>query len=190
MNRDLSKVIKIAKEFAYKQSHEYKLPPVFYLELVNDKGQELAEKLHADKETVLLGTLLLDCMLGFTVKEGKIGEHVERSALKVEELLSQFPEIDEKTKENILQCVRQHHGVNEFYSKEAEICCNADCYKFISVAGFIGGIQNNSDMNLQEMIAFYTQKAEEKWNALTLEVCKKELEPQYKAIKTTLLSYK
>ncbi len=186
---NLLKVIKAAREFAYSQSEKYRAPSVAHLDLANKKGQWLAEKLGADKEIVVLGTLLMDCMLGQALQEGKVSQHVAMSIQKAQEIFAQFPEVSEKTKENIIQCVKEHYGVDRFYSREAEICCNADCYRFISVYGFLNGVKNSEDMSLKEMVKLYSQKAEEKWQALTLEVCKKELELQYKAIKSLLGSF-
>jgi len=182
-------IINKITEFVYSQTREYGLPPVFQIELANEKGQELANKLGADKDIVLLGTLLMDCMLGIASKERKLSEHIRMSEEKAKVLLSQFSELESRDKENILYCIRQHHGADKFYSLESEICCNADCYRFASVRGIIGGIRYVQIMELDELVEHYLKKADEKWNALSLEICKKELEPQYKAIKDFLTQF-
>ncbi len=183
-------LIEKVKEFAYSQTKKYEAPITLYLDLANEKGQELAKLLKADKDIVLAGTLLMDCMLGTALKEGRLPEHIEMSAQKAKELLDEFPKVDKKTKENILYCVRQHHGVDKFHSLEAEICCNADCYRFASVEGVIAGIRYTRDMPLDDLVNLFLKKADEKWNALSLDICKKELEPQYKLIKDFLTAYK
>lgn len=183
-------LIQKAKNFAYSQIEKYGTPTLFHLELSNEKGQFLAETLKADKTVILLGTLLIDCMVGQALKERQLPKHIEMSARKTAELLSGFPELTEPEEENIIMCVKQHHGVDTFYSLEAEICCNADCYRFASVRGVIAGLTNPLDFSLDELVNLYSQKADEKWNALTLDICRKELEPQYKIIKTFLNAYK
>jgi len=179
------KIIKKVEEFVYEQG----VPPKFHVELSNEKGQWLAKKLKANKDVVLLGTLLMDCQLGKAISEGRQKDHVAMSAKKAEELLSKFKEITKEERQNVLQCVRQHHGVKKFYSLEAEICCNADCYRFASVRGVVGGIKHLRDMPLEDLVNLLSAKANEKWKALTLDICKKELTPQYKAIKNFLSKY-
>jgi len=182
-------IIEKTKEFGFAQTKEYKRPAAFGIDLANRKGQELTEALGSDRDIVLMGTLLMDCRLGSAISENRIKEHIQISYEAANEFLSQFPELNKETKENILYCVKQHHGVEKFYSLEAEICCNADCYKFISVEGIVGHIRYAPDTDLKELTKRYSLKADEKWNTLTLDMCKKELEPQYKAIKEFLSKF-
>lgn len=174
------------RDFTISQTEEYKTPLLIHLEIANEKGQELAGLLGADKNIVLLGTLLMDCMIGLAIKEGKRERHVEMGVKKTKELLNQFLELTSKEKENIIHCVAEHHGVGKFFSEESEIVCNADCYRFVSAKGFIGGIRFFRDMDFKELLKLLSSKTEEKWNALSLDVCKKELEPEYQAIKILL----
>lgn len=182
-------LIKAVKEFVYSEAEKYQTPSIFHLELTNEKGQWLADFLQADKDIVLLGTLLMDCKLGKAFKEGRLSEHVEMSEKGAREIFFQFPELDEQVKKKVIYCVRQHHGVDSFYSLEAEICCNADCYKFVSVKGMLGGIRYTREMPFEKLIELFSRKADEKWHALTLDICKKELEPQYRVIKELLFYY-
>jgi hypothetical protein len=142
----IDKLLQRAKEFALEQSKQTGAPSTFNLELSNEKGQWLAEKLGADKKIVLIGTSLMDCQLGLAMKQGKIAKHIELSAQKMEEILAGFPEIDNITKKKIIYCVKQHHGAEKFHSLEAEICCNADCYRFASLKGFVDGLRSFGDM--------------------------------------------
>lgn len=182
------KLIKKIEDFVYSEVNKYQVPSRFQIDYTNEKGQWLAKKLKASKDVVYLGTLLMDCMLGKAVSEGKLSEHVEMSVGKADELLSGDTKLSEK--ENILHCVKEHHGVKKFFSLESEIVCNADCYKFVSVRGVLGGIHNMRDMELDEIINLYITKVDEKWNALSLDICKKDLRPQYKAIREIFRNYK
>lgn len=177
------------KDFVYSQAEKHSAPSIFHIDLTNQKGQALAEVLGADKDVILMGTLLMDCMLGVAMKEGRVKDHIEMGESEAREFLSRFPELIGSERENILQCVKQHHGAEKFYSLEAEICCNADCYRFASVRGVIGGMRHSRPMPLEELVNLYSLKADEKWNVLSLEMCKKELEPQYRAIKEFLSKF-
>jgi hypothetical protein len=185
-----AQLITLVSDYVYKDIDKYGAPSKFQVDFANEKGQWLAEKLKADKNLVLLGTLLMDCKLGQAFKEGRLKDHVEMSYQKAEEVLSANSQVTEKEKEIILGCVKQHHGSEKFLSLEAEICCNADCYRFASVKGVIGGMKNLRDMPMDDAVKLFLEKADEKWKALSLDICKKELEPEYRAIKTFLNSYR
>lgn len=168
-------IINQTKAFAYSQAKNSSAPSIFHIDLTNEKGQELAEVLGADKDIVLMGTLLMDCMLGVAMQERRIKDHIQMGEEKARDFLSQFSGFNNAEKENILYCIKQHHGAEKFYSIEAEICCNADCYRFASVKGVIGGMKYSREMPLEELVNLYSQKADEKWNALSLDICKKRI---------------
>ncbi|HUV72480.1 MAG TPA: hypothetical protein VMW25_05745 [Clostridia bacterium] len=185
----MDKLLQSVKEFAFAQTKETGAPSLFNLNLSNKKGQWLAEKLGANKGIVLAGTLLMDCQLGQAMKLGKIAEHIEMSAKKADELLTEFPDIDNETKEKIVYCVRQHHGTEKFHSLEAEICCNADCYRFASLRGFVDGLRSFENMSTDGVLKLLDSKADEKWHSLSLDICKKELKQQYQLIKSFIKQY-
>jgi len=183
------KLINLAKDFVYKDIEEYHTPSKFHVDYSIEKGQWLAKKLKADKNIVFLGTLLMDCKLGQAFKEGRLKDHVDISLKKSKQILSADKDITSRESVIVLECVKKHHGSLKFDSLEAEICCNADCYKFASVKGVIGGIANFRQMTVDDIVKLYSAKADEKWQALTLDICKKELEPEYKAIKNLFTSF-
>jgi len=185
-----SKLINSVTKSVYEEIEKYGAPAKCLVEFINEKGQWLAGKLGADKNIVLLGTLLMDCKLGQAYKEGRLKDHIEMSCQKAKDLLSGDEKITTNEKENILNCIQQHHGVRKFYSLEAEICCNTDCYRFISVNGFIGSIKDIGEIPLDELVKIFAGKAEEKWQALSLDICKKDLKPQCQAIKNLLSNYR
>ena len=76
------------------------------------------------------------------------------------------------------------------HSLESEIYCNADCYRFASIKGFIGGLRFTRDTPLNDLIRLLEAKANEKWNALSLNICKKELKSERKQIKQIIKTYK
>ncbi len=178
--------LKKVRDFAYAEEAKFHTPPKFHVDFTNEKGLKLAEALHANKDIVSAGTFLMDSMLGAAMTEGRLKEHVMMAVKKTKELFGEFPELTEEEKENILNCVREHHGAERFSSLESEICCNADCYRFLSMEGVVGGMKNFREMEKKELIDLFLKKGEEKWNVLSLSGCKKELEPQYQAVKVLL----
>ena len=80
----------------------------------------------------------------------------------------------------------EHHGVGKFHSLESEICCNADCYRFISIKGFSYAMRFLRDMPFSDLVNLLENKSKEKWKALTLDICKKELKTQYNLITSFL----
>jgi len=175
-------LIQEVSHFVYNDLRKYQVLPESQFTVAIDKGEWLAVKFEANVNIVRLGTLLMDSMLSLAVKKNIPGEHIKMSEDKAKEILSKFPEVNEEERQNILHCVKEHHGVDDFYSLESEICCNADCYKFISIKGVAEGM-HEKNMPLSDLVSLYKQKADEKWGALSLDICKEELEQQYKVIK-------
>ena len=181
----MKEIIEKAREWALEETRINGTPIPEHFELSNQKGQELAEKFNVDKDLVMLGTLLMDIKLGECLKEGKLPEHIDRSAEATEEFLKQFG-LDEETKKKIINCVAGHHGTTEWTCKEAEICANADCYRFLHPRGvfsFIKLLSKERLENINDIIDQAEKKLEEKHNVLSLDICKEELEPYYKMFK-------
>ena len=170
-----------ARKLAYSEIEKTGIPAKMQADFTMEMGKQLAQKLGADVNMVEAGTLLMDCKVGQAVDENRQKEHVQMALEKVEELLEKSS-LSEKEKENIRHCVLEHHGVSKFFSLESEICCNADCYKFTSIKGFIVTLRYTRDMPFENLILLLRNKVDEKWNALSLDVCKKELTSQHKII--------
>ncbi|MBT4824737.1 hypothetical protein HN695_04290 [Candidatus Woesearchaeota archaeon] len=176
----MKELIDKAKLFAMLEIEEHGTPALEHFELSNKMGQELAEKHEANKDLVMLGTILMDVKLGECIKEGKVKEHIERSADATEKFLTDL-NVDEETKEKILNCVRAHHGTAPFDCIEAEVCANADCYRFLTPKGIFTYFRllGNRFDDLTPVLDQVVMKMEEKWNVLTFDECKKELEPYF-----------
>jgi hypothetical protein len=158
-------------------------PITQHVYLARDKGIELSEKLNGNRFIVEIGTYLMDCEIGTAIKEGRIQDHIQLSLQKAKELFDKYPELDSDIRTNLEQCILQHHGGLKFHSIEAEICCNADCYRFASLKGVALGLRYFRDYEFETLISLLSTKLEEKHSALTLNICIDELEPQYPIIK-------
>lgn len=176
----MEEIIKRARELAFSETSKYGTPPPLFLEIPSKKGRELARKLGANEDIVEIGAYLMDIKLGECKSEGKREEHIKRSVEATKNFLSQF-NIEEENKNRILNCVEAHHASVPFECLEAEICANADCYKFLSPLGVFEYFRHLA-IEGGELVEVFKQvefKLEEKWKILSLDICKKELEPYY-----------
>ena len=181
----MKEYLKQAKEIAYSECEKTGMPIKGQIDLALKKAIELAEKLNADVYISAIGSLMMDCMIGKAQQEGKLEDHIQMSYERAREWLN-TTDMKEEYKENILHCVLEHHGVDSFFSKESEICCNSDCYRFASIEGFLYGVRYLRKMPFKELVNLLNKKVEEKWNTLTLDISRQELEPQYEVIKEML----
>ena len=90
-------------------------------------------------------------------------------------------DLTESEYDKIINCVEAHHKDIPFSCIEAEICANADCYRFIHPRGvFIqDGVLSKRTDDFAERIDGLNRKLEEKHNILSLDKAKEELEDYY-----------
>jgi hypothetical protein len=94
-------------------------------------------------------------------------------------------DLDKEKKEKIINCIEAHHGKVEFKCIEAEICANADCYRFVHPRGFFAYLTllGKRQVDFNECLNQVEYKLDEKHGILTLDICKKELEEYYQTLK-------
>lgn len=184
MKNDLFEIV---NKLALEEIDAYGGPSLSHYYLSLKKAEEIEKARGGDLELVKIGVALMDIKLGESMKLGVQGEHVQRSLEYAKKIL-QENDVDEKTKEILLNCVEAHHGKVPFMSLEAEICANADCYRFLHPQGIFTFIQTATKRgkNQNEAIDMVLAKMEEKHNILSLDYCKRELEPYYVTIKKLL----
>ncbi|HEY4508971.1 MAG TPA: hypothetical protein VJC13_01660 [Candidatus Paceibacterota bacterium] len=170
-----------ARRLMYSEVEKTGIPAKAQVDLAVEKGIELAKRLNVNVDIIEASTLLMDCMVGQAVKAKRLNDHVSMSLEKAKELLNQSS-LSIKEKDNIYHCILEHHGVEKFYSLESEICCNADCYKFASMRGFVIALRYTRDMPLKDLVALLTQKVEEKWSIVSLQSVKDDLKDQYQMV--------
>ena len=177
-------IIEESRKFALWEIEKYGLPHMIHFEISEEKAIELADKLHADKKIVQIGIYLMDLKLGQASHESKVSEHVQMSSKAAQEFLSKF-DIDHDSKQKILNCIEAHHGTIPFACIEAEICANADCYRFIHPKGFFLflTILWKRKIDFLECLRNAEEKMNEKYKIISLDICKKELEKYYHTLK-------
>jgi hypothetical protein len=181
---EINQIVKEAREYAVSEIEKYGLPPLILFEIAEENAIRLSKEFDADLDIIKIGMCLMDLKLGQAVKENKESEHVKMSVQSAGEFLDKF-KIHNLTKEKIINCVESHHSNVHFESIEAEICANADCYKFIHPKGFLAyfTILGKRGLDLNEILKRVEEKLDEKYNILSLEICKKELDDYYKNFK-------
>lgn len=180
----MQKIIKEAEELALSEIDKYGLPSIANFNISNEKGLELAKKFSVDAGVVQIGTRLMDVKLGEAFSKARLQDHIDMGMETTRRFLSQF-ELDENTIDKILNCVEAHHGTKEWLCKEAEICANADCYRFLDVKHwllFLYSLSANEN-SFDENLNFAQEKVDEKWKILSLDICREELVKDHKLIK-------
>ena len=182
-------IVQETKKFAEEEMEKYGMPSQIHFEISEKKARELSEKLGVDKAITSVGVYLMDVKLGQAVSEGKLSEHVKMSVEAANKFLEKF-DIDKKTKEKIVNCVEAHHGQVPFICKEAEICANTDCYRFIHPKGVFAFLLMLGKRNLKfdQALNYVEAKLDEKYKILSLNICKKELEGYYRQFKELIKS--
>lgn len=173
------------RTLALKEIEQYGSPTLIHFDISEQNALELAGKLDADVTIVQLGVYLMDIKLGQALVEKRVAEHVQMSRDYAEQFLQQF-ELSDIYINKILNCVEAHHGTVPYTCIEAEICANADCYRFISPKGFFAyltllGKRHNNDFAV--CLNEAEKKLDEKYAVLSLDLCKQELEPYYQTLK-------
>ena len=165
----------------------YGLPTLRHYELSQEKGANLANRLKADVNLVKAGIALMDIKLGQAAKEGHQPQHVTDCVDFSEKLLKELG-VEESFFSILINSVAAHHGAIEFNSIEAEIVANADCYRFIhprGVMSFHATVVKRGNEH-DDALKAVEAKLDEKYNILSLEAAKEDLEGYYNMFKDIL----
>lgn len=175
--------VKEAREYACNEMKRYGSPLPILFEISEKKALELAAQLKADRTVVHIGACLMDLKLGQAVKEGRQKEHCTMGVAAAQSFLEK--KTDASSLNKILNCIAAHHKEVPFTCKEAEICANADCYRFIHPKGFFAYLTSlgKKGLSFPECLAQAEFKLDEKWQILSLDACKKELGLYHKTLK-------
>ncbi len=183
----MENIIDQVKLAALEEIKKFGTPKLEHFFLANAKGQELAEKLNADKNIVLLGTILMDFKLGQCLSKNRVADHIKESDDAAKSLLISLG-CEERFVQKVTACIQSHHGQKTYPSLEAEICANADCYRFLSPAGFFNGFMLfcNRGLSIEECLKNVEAKVDEKRSIISLDICKAETEAYYQEMKDLL----
>lgn len=177
-------IIDKARKLAFEEIEKYDSPNLIQFNIANSQGQRLAREYKVNKDIVLLGTIFMDFKIGQAIEQGRIKEHIQMSA-KAARLFLENEKIVKESSNNIINCVLSHHRDIPFATLEAEVCANADCYRFLTPLGALSFINQltKERMSLDEAIDYLNSKLDEKWNIASLPSVRKELGPNHKFLK-------
>lgn len=183
----MEKLFENVKKAALEEIEKFGSPSFENFDIAQEVGVRLAKEFGANEMIVKLGCALMDIKLGECMVERVPAQHISRGLVYAEKILSEN-NVDNKTKEILLGCIESHHGGVAYKTLEAEICANADCYRFIHPRGVIASIVNALKIRptLKDAILFVLDKMEEKHKILSLDICKRELEQYYLTMKKML----
>lgn len=187
----MESIIKKSREWLEEEIKKQGSPHLTLVDISYQKGIELAGKLGANVEIVKIASLLIDIKLGETKKKGVREEHTKVGAEAAKIFLENLGVANEISRK-IINCIEAHHGGVPYICLEAEICANADCYRFIHPKGvfiyleYLGHKEENTEENLKQL----EYKLDEKYSVLSLDICKKELEGYYQIFKKLITDAK
>jgi len=173
-------------QLAVAEIMRYNIPTLDNYNDITNVAIELGKSLGANISVIKLGARFLDIKLGEATSEKKTNEHITKALGFAKEFLSKYP-LEEDVKQKIFSCIMEHHE-KKFSCIEAEICANADCYAYLVPKKILRMFYNwrQRGYNFEEIFLLAEEKVDEKWGALTLGVCKKELQYNYDKIKEFL----
>lgn len=173
-----------AIEYARDEIRKFGVPDMMLLDISLDKAKWIATELKARVELTEICVSLMDIKLGQAFKEKRIQDHIAMSVDAASEFLRKINFPEEETS-IVLNAIEAHHGGASFKALEAEICANADCYRFIHPKGFflyltvLGKRYDNFISCLDQA----ETKMDEKMKMISLPLVRCELEPIYKTLK-------
>ncbi len=146
---------------------------------------ELGKKLNANSDIIKLGARFMEIKLGQAISEKKKNEYVNMSLGFAMNFLTGYP-LSEDFKKKVFACIMEQND-KKFSCIEAEICANALCYNFLIPKKILKIYYNKlRGYNFDEIFLFTNEIIDEKWEKLTLDVCRKNLEENYNKIKEFL----
>lgn len=175
-------LVKKSKEVAIGEIEKTNFPSLVNLEISAKKAEDLADRYNVNKQLVLVGAYLMDVQLGEAKKQNRLPEHAKMGMEFTKEFLENY-DTSEEDKKKILNCVEAHHGTIPYICKEAEICANADAYRFIHPKAVFSNFYNDNGMKYNDLLDLLINKLEEKYRVLSLPEVKEELEPYYQKFK-------
>ena len=185
------KLFNIINRLALKEIELYGGPLIIHYNISLDACEKLAEYYKVDANICKAGIALADIKVGYCMKNNNWAQHVQLGYEYAKEILDGL-DIDQKTRDLLLNCVLAHHREVPFESIESEIVANADCYRFLVPAGTITHMQfaTKKGLNHNDTIDFVLAKIYEKIKIITLDVVREELTPYYNQITKLLLDAK
>lgn len=182
-----TRLLELSEELLQKEIEKNGLPPIEFHEICLGYGKKLAKIYKVDKDLILAALNLMDVKVGEASQKKKMPEHVKMSLDAAMPLIKKA-KLSKRDEEKVIGCILSHHGVEKYPSIEAEICANADCFKFLHPRGVINFIWSlgKRGSSFEDALKYMDYKLEEKHKTLSLPEVKKEGQGYYKEFKKLL----
>ena len=174
---------KLTFKYLNEQTKKNKAPAWALTEIAIEKGEQLANQYHVDKDLVLI-SLYLQHTVFSRVYKGEIQKnHPQLSAEFSKKYLEEWG-VSEKDKKVILNAIEAHHNAIKATSLVAEVVKNAECFKFVTVKGALIWLHELGlrGVSYEESVERVIEKMEQKKKLLTLSACIEEAEKNCKDI--------
>jgi hypothetical protein len=168
------------RDIALAEIEKYWLPHPTHFEISEKKAIALAEKFDAELMVVQLWVRLMDLKLWQAFAENRLYDHVAMSSIAAQAILNKYP-LSNTQMAKIINCIESHHWDVPFSCVEAEICTNADCYRFIHPEWFFLWLTVlwKRWLPYHECLEKAHHKLNEKYQLLSLDICHQELDVYY-----------
>jgi len=181
------KLLEISEKLLKKEMEKTGLPAIEFHKVCLIYGRKLAKAYKVNEDFILACLNFMDVKVGEAFLKNRVQDHVQMSleaSLKAVKPLG----LDEKLIKKISDCILNHHGAKKYPSIEAEICANADCFKFLHPRGFIAFISSlgKREMSFEDLLKYGKQKLEEKIAIISLPEVKKEAKDYYQLLSKLL----
>ncbi len=178
---NIEELVEKADKFNRDEIRKYNPDMEVLHDLSWNAGIKLAKEYGANENIVKIAISMMDSKLPEAAHLGIGKQHIAMSADATKELIKDVDCLNEKEKENIIRCVEEHHGVEDYYSIESEVCANADCYKFVSPKGvlFYSSMLGRRFHDFNKELEQLNFKLNEKHNTISLPMVREELEQYY-----------
>jgi len=146
-------------------------------------GKKLARLYGVDENFIAACMNFMDLKIGEAFLKQRLKDHIQMSLEATMEVLKSL-DLDKKLIKKIAECIISHHGAEKYPSIEAEICANADCFKFLHPKGFLtmfSGLRRK-DVPFDEVIDLLQQKLEEKMRIISLPELRPEAKNYYQVL--------
>jgi hypothetical protein len=185
MEINWNEIIKKSKELMLKQTKINKSPPLLLTEIAIKKGEELSKAHNVDKNIVLTSLYLAHTIFSQDKSLQIRKEHPKLSSKFVKPYLDKW-KIPLKEQKIILNSIEFHHSKNKTETKIAEVVRNAECYKFITIEGSLIYFHElgKRGISYNESKCQVLEKANEKYNLLSLRECIRDGKDNLKVIKS------
>lgn len=135
MNSDLlEEVAADSIAMARREIERFGVPDMLLLDISLEKGRWLSRMHDVSANLVDICVAMMDLKLGEAFKDKRISDHIAMSANSADTFLSER-NVPNNIKDIVKNAIEAHHGDIPFKFLEAEICANADCYRFIHPKG-------------------------------------------------------